>query len=453
MTSFSEQQHTRAPLADDLKVLIIGAGVGGMGTALALAQHGIKTTVFETASQLGEVGAGINLCPNLARVLDRFGVLDQAKSEAVPLEGAIIIRSKTDETLSSVNFDDIARDYKYPFYTVHRAALQRAIVGGCKATGLVDLQLGKSIAEVDFENTRIRVKPSKQPEAEGEWIQGDVILAADGVKSVTRSLMLKVHGEDDHVVDTGQAAYRIMLTRDQLKHDPELLSLVENKISHRWIGEKRHIIAYPIANNTIFNMSTAHPDRNFADAPSSAYTTRGSKTQMLDTYGDFCPRVQKLLNLVPEGEVCEWKLRVHHPLNTWVEKNVALIGDACHPTLPHLAQGAAQAIEDAAVLGLVFSKLTSKADIHRGLLVYQHARKSRAEDCVAQAAENGRGLHIGDGEAQEARDRAFKESAATGGANPDKAVDKGTQKILYSHDCVQNAIDKWAELWELAGKE
>ncbi|KAI5477125.1 putative Monooxygenase [Pseudohyphozyma bogoriensis] len=437
----------KAPLASSLRVIIIGGGTGGMSTALALAQRGIKSTVYETASKLG-----INLCPNLARVLDRLGVLDAAKTEAVPLDGAVIIRSKTDEVLSTVDFEDIQKNYGNPFYTIHRAALQRAIVGGCVSSGLVDLQLGKSIADVDFDHTRVRVRAAKDPEDQGEWVSADVIFAADGVKSFTRGAMLKKHGEDDDVVDTGQAAYRIMLTRDQILEsgDEELLKLIDGKISHRWIGEKRHIIAYPIANNTIFNMSTAHPDTHFSEGPSSAYTTRGSKSEMLETYADFCPRVKNLLNLVPEGEVCEWKLRVHHPLNTWVDSNIALLGDACHPTLPHLAQGAAQAVEDAAVIGYIFGKLTNLEDIHKSLLVYQHARKARAELAVATAAANGRELHHADGDAQKDRDERFKASA-NGGSNPDKAVDKGTQKWLYEHDCVKDVEERWDELWAQAG--
>lgn len=130
--------------------------------------------------------------------------------------------------------------------------------------------------------------------------------------------------------------------------------------------------SYPIANNTIFNMSTAHPDTHFTAEPTSTWTSsNGSKSDLLDTFKTFCPRVQKLLNLVPEGNVLEWRLRVHLPLKTWVDGNVCLTGDAAHSTLPHLAQGAAQAAEDAAVLAVVLSKISKKEDIHKALKVYE----------------------------------------------------------------------------------
>jgi salicylate hydroxylase len=116
-------------------------------------------------------------------------------------------------------------------------------------------------------------------------------------------------------------------------------------------------------------MSTAHPDRRFVEADS--WTATGSKPEMLDTFKTFCPRVQKLLNLVPEGDVLEWKLRVHEPLTHWTDHSVALIGDACHPTLPHLAQGAAQAIEDAAVLGVVLGRVKSLKEIPSALAEYE----------------------------------------------------------------------------------
>lgn len=284
---------------------------------------------------------------------------------------------------------------------VHRSALQKCLVQGALQTGMVELHLNKLVNEYDLDGTCFKVTDRKHvngstPDQEGKWIQADVILAADGVKSKARTALLsRVDEKDDGksipskpvafhmaetcdgppVVDTGQAAYRILVHRDMVGNDPELLPFFTGSHSYRWIGEGRHIIAYPIASHGIFNMSTAHPDRHFVAA--DAWTTSGSKEEMLSTFHDFCPRVQKLLRLVPDGQVLEWKLRVHHPLSTWVDTNTALIGDACHPTLPHLAQGAAQAIEDAAVLGVVLAKVESKDDIHKALLVYQvsHSKK------------------------------------------------------------------------------
>ncbi len=175
-----------------------------------------------------------------------------------------------------------------------------------------------------------------------------------------------------------------MLTRSQLLPYPSLLALLDSQSVTRWIGPKRHIIAYPVSSHQIYNISTAQPDVHFSSAPDETYTTQASKTDMLQTFSDFSPDVRSLLELVPEGDVCEWKLRVHAPLPTWVAHQVALVGDSCHPTLPHMAQGAAQAIEDAAVVAVCLAMLpdSSPEAVNKGLRVYEKLRKERAEALV-----------------------------------------------------------------------
>jgi len=240
-----------------------------------------------------------------------------------------------------------------------------------------------------------------------------------------------------------------MLKREEMKDDRELLELIDSDAVTRWIGEKRHIIAYPVSSKQIYNMSTVQPDTNFAAAPSATYTTKGSKSAMLDIFSDFCPKVQRLLNLVPDGEVCEWKLRVHAPLPTWVHGSVALVGDACHPTLPHLAQGAAQAIEDAAVLAVVLARCPDKEpkSINKSLRVYEKVRKERAETLVELAAASGRGLHLGDGAAKAERDKQFAKLKEEKGAVPDKWADADVQKKIYGFDCEKVTEDSFDEIY------
>jgi salicylate hydroxylase len=226
-----------------------------------------------------------------------------------------------------------------------------------------------------------------------------------------------------------------MVRRSAIKEDPDLVPLFEGTESNRWIGARRHIIvslvsstgrldctevkqAYPIDSGDLLNMSTTQPDRNFVQA--DTWTASGSKSEMLDTFHDFCPRVRKLLELVPDGEVLEWKLRVHKPLPIWVTGHVALIGDACHPTLPHIAQGAAQAIEDAAALGVIFGKLQSTEEVASALKVYQALRKPRADFAVMTAAENSKGLLTDD---KAARDASF-DMAKNGGNTVDKMISR-----------------------------
>ncbi|KAF2720647.1 FAD/NAD(P)-binding domain-containing protein [Polychaeton citri CBS 116435] len=438
----------------DLHICIIGAGMGGLATALALAKQGfMHIDVYESASNLGFVGAGIQLAPNMARILDRFGCWKAIEAEAVELHDTSIRASANDDELAHVGLQSIRQKYGYPHMVGHRASLAGSIYDACRRESTIAFHFATSIGQVRSfgpQPSFIATPRNDQPYE----VKCDILLAADGVKSNVRDQMLAVQKISAKVVDTGQAAYRIMLTREQMSSDPELLALIDSNRVTRWIGDRRHIIAYPVASKQIYNLSTTQPDRNFAAAPSATYTTKGSKDAMLDTFTDFCPVVQKMLNLVPEGEVCEWRLRVHERLPTWLEGSTALVGDACHPTLPHLAQGAAQAIEDAAVIGVVLSKLpsTDPNAIHRALEVYEEVRRGRAYALVDLAAASGRTLHLGEGGAKEERDRMFaalKAGSKIGEvqAVPDKWADAEVQRMIYSVDVMAAAEERFNDLF------
>lgn len=331
----------------------------------------------------------------------------------------------------------------------HRFSLANSMYQGCLKEKAITFHFNTKIDAIDSFGPKPVMVATPRDGSRPYKVEADVLLAADGIKSDIRVEMLKLLGVDAQIVDTNQAAYRIMIHRDQIKDDPELLALLDSDTVVRWIGAKRHIIAYPVDNKNIYNISTAQPDTNFAAAPSATYTTKGSKTAMLGVFEDFCPMIQRMLNYVPEGEVCEWKLRVHSPLPTWVHKTVALVGDACHPTLPHLAQGAAQAIEDGAVLGVALSRLpdTMPESINKALRVYEKIRKERAEALVELAAASGRTLHLGEGAAKEERDKQFAALKQGDGKVPDKWADADVQRLIYGFDCTQVTQDSFDEIF------
>lgn len=451
--------------------------MGGLASALALAKRGFKDiSVFETASDLGFVGAGIQLAPNMARVLDRLGAWADIEKEAVDLKETsirrmsppstmnystqrpinnfllipcLLIEGDTDNELAHVDLKYIKETYGYKHMVGHRSSLAGSLFAACKREPAIKFHFSTAAGKVDS----FAPKPTfiaTPREGEPFKVEVDVLLAADGLKSNIRIQILEELKVDATVIDTNQAAYRIMLKREQMVDDPELLELIDSDCVTRWVGEKRHIIAYPVSSKTIYNMSTAQPDTNFAAAPSSTYTTKGSKSAMLDTFSTFCPKVRRLLEKVPDGEVCEWKLRVHMPLPTWVHGSVALLGDACHPTLPHLAQGAALAIEDAAVLAVVLAKAPAldPETIHKSLLVYEKLRMERAYTLVELAAASGRALHLGEGEAKKERDKQFAALKEKKGAVPDKWADADVQKNIYGHDCMVIAEEKFDEIFK-----
>ncbi|KAJ9352121.1 hypothetical protein DTO027B9_6053 [Paecilomyces variotii] len=433
----------------DLRICIIGAGMGGLTSALALAKEGFKNiNVYETASNLGFVGAGIQLAPNMARILDHLGVWEPIAKEATNIRDTSIRQGANDQELAHVELDYIEKTYGYPHMVGHRASLAGSLYEGCKREESIKFHFSTGVEEIESFSPKPRFI-AKPRDGEPYTVEADVLLACDGIKSKIRVAMLKLLNVDAEVQDTNQAAYRIMIHRDEVKDDPELLELMDSDRVVRWIGPKRHIIAYPVSNKTIYNLSTTQPDDRFAAAPSATYTTRASKSAMLDVFDDFCPMVKRMLDKVPEGEVCEWKLRVHSPLPTWVHGTTALVGDACHPTLPHLAQGAAQAIEDAAVIAVALSKLpdTSPESINKALRVYEQVRKGRAEALVEMAAASGRALHLGDGAAKEERDKQFAALKGGKGPVPDKWADADVQRLIYGFDCAQVTRDSFDEIF------
>ncbi|PWY90945.1 FAD/NAD(P)-binding domain-containing protein [Aspergillus heteromorphus CBS 117.55] len=425
--------------------------MGGLTTALALAKEGFKhIDVYESASNLGFVGAGIQLAPNMARVLDNLGVWKQIEAEAVNITETSVRVGASDSELAHVPLEYIHDTYGYPHMVGHRSSLAGGLYDGClKHAEQIHFHFSTTADKVTFGPKPSFTATPRDASQAPYTVEADVLLGCDGIKSNTRVAMLELLNIQAHVKDTHQAAYRIMIHRDQIKDDPELLALMEGNKVTRWIGEKRHIIAYPVSNNTIYNLSTTQPDSNFAAATNATYTTRGDKSVMLGVFADFCPMVQRMLATVPEGEVCEWKLRVHEPLPTWVHESVALVGDACHPTLPHLAQGAAQAIEDGGVLGAVLAQLpdTTPASINKALKVYEKIRKNRAYALVELAAASGRALHLGDGAAKEERDRQFAALKEGKGPVPDKWADADVQRELYGVDTTAIAREKFQELF------
>lgn len=342
---------------------------------------------------------------------------------------------------------DVTEKYGYPHCTGHRSSLAGGLFNGCKRESAIRFHFSTALIKIDSYEPR-PILTVKSRDGEPYQVEADILLAADGIKSVTRSQMLAQLGTKEEEEDTGQAAYRIMLKRSDMEKDPEMLKLIDCDTVVRWIGPRRHIIAYPVSDKQIYNLSTAQPDDNFAAATNATYTTKGSKSAMLKVFEDFCPMVHRMLDLVPDGEVCEWKLRAHKPLMTWVHGCVALLGDACHPTLPHLSQGAAMAIEDGAVLAECVSRAPNSdpATISKVLKVYELLRRDHTYALVNLAAFSGRTLHLGEGKAREERDREFAEHRNNGSV-PDKWASPDVQKMMYANDCVKDAEENFDKLY------
>ncbi|KAF7167615.1 hypothetical protein CNMCM6106_003094 [Aspergillus hiratsukae] len=437
----------------DLRITIIGSGMGGLAAAVAFAKKGFKDIdVFENAPGLGFVGAGIQIAPNLIRVLDRLGCWSESSIEknGTNVSDATVLDGATNTVLARSDMTGIKALYGYPHYTGHRASLAGTLYEAAQKEPNVHFHFGETLQEVTSFGPDKVTFVVKHFQGEQRVLQTDILIGADGIKSAVRNSLLGASKLKGEVEETGQACYRILLSRKEMEPYPELLELLDGNSVKRWIGEKRHIIAYPIDNHNIYNIATCQPDSNFAGPTDATWTTKGNKKAMISVYADFCPVIQRMLQLVPDGDVVEWRLRSHTPLPKWTHGAVALLGDACHPTLPHLSQGAAMAIEDAATLAEVIARLpadgTTREDVARALEVYHLLRKDRTATLVEMAAMSGRTLHLGEGKAKIERDRQFRE-AGEKGENPDKWASPDVQKMIYEYDCVKDAQERFDGLY------
>ncbi|PYH87654.1 salicylate hydroxylase [Aspergillus ellipticus CBS 707.79] len=415
-----------------LQVIVVGyadLGIGGMAAALTLGLRGHHVTVLESAAKLMEVGAGIQASPNMLTLFDRWGVSPAIHAKDVALEHIHVRRWEDGSMLGTL---PVNKTYGQQT-VIHRADLHNALIDQALALSNVELRVDSTVTRVQFDRAVVTL-------ANGTTVEGDIVIAADGIKSAIRGQLL--NESPIKAIPTGDAAYRIMLPRSALENDPELKVLVDEPQATRWLGPGRHIIAYPVRNHELYNVVLLHPDCNGVE---ESWTTKGSKQAMIDNYKGWDRRVTKLINLTPDDDVLEWKLCLHAPLRTWIKGSVALIGDACHPMLPYVAQGAAQAVEDAAALGVLLSTITSRAEIPLALQAYEKSRKRRAETVQQSGTDNRITLHLPDGPEQRARDGQFRSSLKSG-SNPDRWTDRETQKFLWGWDAEKAALDVWKEL-------
>ncbi|KAB8235145.1 putative salicylate hydroxylase [Aspergillus alliaceus] len=421
------------------QVIVVGAdkGIGGMAAALTLGLKGHHVMILESAPQLKEVGAGIQVSPNMLRLFDRWGVSPLIHSKDVALEHIHVRRWQDGSLLGTM---PVNKTYGQQV-VIHRADLHNVLIDKVLALPNVKLRVNATVTGVQF-------YPASVTLANGTVVRGDVVIAADGIKSTIRGHLL---GENSlsKAIPTGDAAYRIMLPRSVMENDPELRDLVNEPQATRWLGPERHIIAYPVRNHELFNVVLLHPDGHGVE---ESWTTKGSKQGMADNYRGWDRKVQKLIDLAADDEVLEWKLCLHSPLKTWIKGGVALIGDACHPMLPYVAQGAAQAVEDAAALGVLLSTISSAREIPLALQAYENSRKQRAEKVQQSGSANRITLHLPDGPEQQARDEQFRLSM-TSGSNPDRWTDRETQAFLWGWDAEKAALEAWNEIHEGSSPE
>jgi len=442
--------HRVAPLS--LHVLIVGCGLGGLSAAFTLAKAGHRVTLFETASKLGEVGAGIQVTPNISKQLRRWGLGDVLAKISVVPEGIVFRRYNDGNKVGYTSWRGMESDYDAPYYHIHRADLHHLLYDLVADTHDVTLRLGATVQDVYPGDENGVLEEGQQGRGRpfvklvsGEVVEGDLIVAADGVKSMIRQI---VTGRPTTATPTGDAAYRALVPCSLLMEDPDLRPLVETPEMTAWMAPGRHLMGYCIRAKQQYNMVLIRPD----DGSVESWTAEGSADKMRAEFSDFEPRVQKLLAMVPS--TLKWKLMDRDPLDTWVHPagRIVLLGDSCHPMLPYRAQGAAMAVEDAVVLGNLLSRLEHLSQLKPILQGYQDLRLPRTAETQMSSRLNQKIFHLPDGPEQAARDASMRAAMLDPDlpfeGNQNQWADQKKNIEQFGYDAEAAAEDWWGEVGE-----
>lgn len=372
-------------------VLVAGAGIGGLAAALALARSGADVSVLERASSLEPIGAGVQLSPNATRILRDLGVLAALEPSATRPSGVRVRAGRSARELSFLPLAEAASRWGAPYLVVHRADLQAALLEAVTADPRIDLYLGTSLA--GFGTTARGIVATARQGRIARSFEAEGLVGADGVHSSVRARL--VGGIDDRPRETGRTAWRTTLEGAAV---PGAFAGTDTGL---WLSRKAHLVHYPIAGGRTLNVVAITADRLAVD-PERLWSGPGEPAMIATRFADWHPSIRALIGAAETWST--WPLYDRAPLPVWHAGPVALLGDAAHPILPFLAQGAAQAIEDAAALAAAVAGITPLPD---AFAAYSARRVARATRVQLAAREQGRIYHLG-GAAALARDAAMR---------------------------------------------
>ncbi|MEL6540297.1 MAG: FAD-dependent monooxygenase [Pseudomonadota bacterium] len=353
-----------------MKAVIAGGGIGGLCAALCFHKFGWEVEVLEQATAITEVGAGIQLSPNAVKVLRAIGVADQVGEQAfTPLAGQF--RSgKSGKVIGSFMMgESMEKRLGAPYWHIHRADLIAALEAAVRDRLPGAIRTGASVTGYDQDAASARANLET-----GERITGDILVGADGIKSAIRTQML---GEAKPRF-TGNVAWRAVVPVSKLgRHAPPPTASV-------WVGEGRHAVTYLLRKGTLANL-VGVVERD--DWTVESWTEQGTKQEALRDFAGWHPTIRKIID---EADAhFRWALFDRNPLDQWCDGRVALLGDACHPMLPFMAQGAAMAIEDGYTLASELSgELSGERGLDAALADYFTLRRTRTAKVQMAARSN-----------------------------------------------------------------
>lgn len=354
-------------------VIIAGAGIGGLTAALALARAGYRSVVLEQAPRLEEAGAGIQLSPNATRVLIALGLGDRLRSRVIAPEAIRVIDARSGRDIVRVPLTGAENRYGAPYWLIHRADLQALLVDAVGENQDVALRLGARVEDFALHSHGITVEAKTAAGSRDE--QGIALIGADGLWSNLRGRL----GDGTAPTFAQRTAWRATVPAEQLTPD------FRAPVTALWLGRDAHLVHYPVKGGKLVNIVAIITDTWHEPG----WSAEGKRTDLLPRYAQFAPDARALLTLPARWQ--KWAL-FDRPAARGGSGPVTLLGDAAHPMLPFLAQGAALAIEDAAVLAHCLQHAGD--DIAGAMRRYEHLRRRRAARAQREAQRNGTRYHL-----------------------------------------------------------
>ncbi len=379
-------------MTQSLPILVAGGGIGGLAAASVLARDGHAVTVLEQAAEFGEIGAGIQLGPNIFKMFDYLGITEAVNQVAYFPPGLGMMDVRTGERVVRVPLGDVSRAaYGFPYGVIYRADLHDVFLAQCRALPNVTLRTRTKVASFKQDNDGVVVTLEG-----GEALTGAGLIGADGLWSRVREAVV---GDGKPRV-SGHIAYRAVLKREDVP-----AHLWDDDVT-LWGGEKTHLVTYPLRRGELFNLVAVFHSNKYDEG----WNTFGDTAELDERFAHAVPRVKELL-----GKIETWKMWVlcdREPVKNWTDRRVTLLGDAAHPMLQYLAQGAGQAIEDAVVLreALRFTR----GDVTEAFQKYQAVRYLRTGRVQLTARFYGDIYHAS-GVQRELRNQIFQSGTESAG--------------------------------------
>ncbi|MEU3711189.1 FAD-dependent monooxygenase [Streptomyces catenulae] len=360
-------------------MIIIGGGIGGLSGALALARQGLAVRVYEQAPAFGEVGAGLQLAPNCTRILDHYGLLDEARARGVLPQNIVMKDAVSAEELTRLDLSDLQDRYGYPYLVIHRSDLHAILLAACARAG-VDLVTDAPCTAYENTDTGARVRFG-----DGRTDEAELVVAADGLHSVARAALI-----DDEPVNSAYVAYRAAVPFETVAGND-----IHGKDVVVHVGPRCHLVQYPLRGGEMFNQVAVF------ESPKAlaGEADWGTPDELDAAFAETCAPVRQGLELMWRDRW--WRMYDREPITTWVSGRIALLGDAAHPPLQYMAQGAIMAIEDGWVLGEHVAAQHARRTAHgsgvdweKALAAYEAVRPEHCRRVVETARTWGELWHL-----------------------------------------------------------